>query len=176
MFLRRFAILCGDAGHVPSLGIVTEAIFGLIGVVIGGLLNGGVSWLASRRDAERKARIGSRLVLSELDENQRAVSLALKAGSFGHLKSLETKAWKDWRETLADVLSDNDWGVVDSYFVMATALKEVTERHDYPAFTEDQDRRFCQTTHKGGLRAHAAMRAHALKRSRRRQEAQEGAA
>lgn len=34
-----------DAGQVPSLGIVTEAIFGLVGVVIGGLLNGGVRGL-----------------------------------------------------------------------------------------------------------------------------------
>jgi hypothetical protein len=48
---------------------MTEAIFGLVGVAIGGLLNGGVTWLIERGRLQGDVKVAARLVASELKMN-----------------------------------------------------------------------------------------------------------
>ena len=54
---------------------MTEAIFGLIGVALGGLLTGGATYLLARRTEKLEARASARLLQGELYEFARQLAL-----------------------------------------------------------------------------------------------------
>jgi hypothetical protein len=89
---------------------VSEAIFGLIGVVVGALTTGGtqlfLAWRAERRDI-RRAR---RLVASELAQNLvtlASVSAEQRVARFAGGAPLVTVAWEQSRSHLAVALDDD---------------------------------------------------------------------
>jgi hypothetical protein len=96
---------------------MTEAIFGLVGVVIGGLLNGGVTWLIERGRLQGDVKVAARLVASELEMNQVAAASAITSESRGNLTFGSVDEWKQRRETLASALSDEEWSGIDNYFL-----------------------------------------------------------
>jgi hypothetical protein len=99
---------------------MTEAIFGLIGVVIGGLLNGGVSFLVRKRQEKDEARVASRLVQVEIEWNQRNVEGALEAGTWDRIRtSVTTDEWEQHRTVLAAVLKDLEWSSLNAYYTPA---------------------------------------------------------
>jgi hypothetical protein len=53
---------------MPRLGLVAEAIFGLVGVVVGALVTGGVQLILDWRREQRDLRRTKRLVGAELRE------------------------------------------------------------------------------------------------------------
>ena len=119
---------------------MTEAIFGLIGVMIGGLLNGGVTYLTSRSQTGREAKIGARLVHSEIKLNQIATQLAIDGKSWLPMRvGVNVDAWLEYRASLAAALSDDAWAAVDTYYGQAltiAAMKEISD--EAPEASEDQ--------------------------------------
>ena len=104
--------------------LVTAAIFGLIGVVVGGLLNGAVTaWQARRTDAFA-ARVGARLV--DLELRQAALALAVLedekpiASGEGGSPKFSTAAWDKYQEVLARTLADEDWLTVSAAYEVVT--------------------------------------------------------
>ena len=93
---------------------MAAAIFGLLGVIVGGVLNGLVSaWLAAR--ALRSDRqVGIRLVRSELafflGAAKRASSTPLE--DLPTLHRATTELWQDNRSLLAKSLNDTQWVLV----------------------------------------------------------------
>ena len=57
---------------------MTEAIFGLLGVIVGGFLNGGVSLLVDHRSRKATGKIAARMLLSEITNNEIAAKLSLE--------------------------------------------------------------------------------------------------
>jgi hypothetical protein len=105
---------------------VTEAIFGLIGVVIGGLLSGGVSYLADRRRSKAGTRIAARLMCSEIESNQVASRMSLGSRTWAQVKvGLKAEAWQGHQGPLASTLTDDEWGSVDTYYVLVLRLTQM---------------------------------------------------
>lgn len=103
---------------------VTAAIFGLLGVIVGGVLNGLVSaWLAAR--ALRSDRqVSIRLVQSELafflGAATRAASVPLE--DLPTLHRATTELWQNNRSVLAKSLDDTQWVLVARAYAYIDAL------------------------------------------------------
>lgn len=98
---------------------MTAAIFGLVGVVIGGLLTAGADWMVERRRERAATRAAARLVLLDLSETfaQLAVSSARKIYAFGLAGGeLTTEAWSQHREQLAVALTEAEWSAVSGAY------------------------------------------------------------
>jgi hypothetical protein len=106
---------------------LTAAIFGLVGVVVGALINGAAIALLQRRTEKSDRRSAARLVRSEL---VRFRSLALEAASRPpeHLPQLRNAAptlWQSHRAVLARALSDQQWELVALAYAHVDALASV---------------------------------------------------
>jgi hypothetical protein len=107
---------------------VTAAIFGLVGVVLGGLLSGGVTYVMERRREQRETRAAARLLAEEL---RRAISFI--HGVLRPVESdwqsrafaeLDLEVWKQNRALLASALAEETWTDVASAFEIVDSLKE----------------------------------------------------
>jgi hypothetical protein len=95
---------------------VSEAIFGLVGVVVGGLLTGGMTWLMARRAEHASLQTAARLARSELYESMRIIQEWLKLNHVFTEWWEEPTAWQEQRGVLAAHLPANGWRVVDDAF------------------------------------------------------------
>jgi hypothetical protein len=105
---------------------MTAAIFGLIGVLIGGVLNGVVSWLIELSRQRDAARASARLLSHELQGNRRVLDDAIGLVS-GEIKNPEAAAdklgelsqsqWAEHRSTLARGLRAEDFDVISRAYV-----------------------------------------------------------
>ena len=105
---------------------MSQAIFGLIGVVIGAALTAGWQWWSITRTRELRKRAAARLVLEELaggysaiqaaleqDDTERTAAMLRGAGAQGRLGA---SAWHTQRALLAEELGDRGWkDVSDAY-------------------------------------------------------------
>jgi|SRR5919108_146914 hypothetical protein len=91
---------------------MAEAVFGLIGVVIGGFLTGLVSYLLEARREKKEARVARRLARSDLGEAEQAVSDALSGQGWpaGWTNKRWSDSWSAHRQPLAGAMNDNDFG------------------------------------------------------------------
>lgn len=110
------------------------AVFGLVGVVIGGLLNGAVSWRAERRRARLLSVVGARLIRSELKESRVVAMCCLTAENLdmvGNEKLFGVPSWTEYREVLSQngLESDDRFKTVEGavgHVKSFEALKEMT--------------------------------------------------
>ena len=106
---------------------MTAAIFGLLGVIVGAVINGVVATVLQRRTERADQRSAARLVRSEL---VRFRALAIEAGqrSPEHLPQLHDMTpalWHDHRAVLARALEDADWAAVASAYAHVDAVQSV---------------------------------------------------
>jgi hypothetical protein len=87
---------------------VSEAIFGLIGVVIGGLLNGVVLYLMERTRDSRDTRTAARMLLPELRDARRTIKFALGSHHYP-FSTIETARWQEWEPVLAPRMGGEEW-------------------------------------------------------------------
>jgi hypothetical protein len=88
---------------------MTEAIFGLLGVVIGSAITWGIElWRARRTDADQ-ARVAARLVADELRSISNARTVDEPQFRRERELALQQDAWVTHRVTLARELTDDDW-------------------------------------------------------------------
>ena len=110
---------------------MTAALFGLLGVIVGGVLNGVVAQVIARRQEAAGGRVAARLVGHEL---------GLLCGEFEHMQKfgvaaglvpvpIRTPEWDQHRTTLAGVLSDEAWEVVQAGYTWV-ALYNSAPPHD----------------------------------------------
>jgi hypothetical protein len=128
---------------------MTAAVFGLVGVVIGGLLNGGITWAVTRATRKKQQRVALRLVTDELVFTVGALQTILTAKqwpSYGH-GIMDAQEWREHKLVLAEMLPRDTWTRVCGFYrslgafllahpsaaggvsaVPLDALKTVTER------------------------------------------------
>jgi hypothetical protein len=91
---------------------MTEAIFGLVGVLVGSAITWGIEVWRARRTGSDEARVAARLVADELQslDNVRTVDLP----QFVRQRdlALEQDAWLQQRAVLARELTDERWRAV----------------------------------------------------------------
>lgn len=95
---------------------MTEAIFGLVGVVVGGVLNGGITWLVERRNQRDQVRVAARLVDGEIRIAAAACNVAVDSKSWhGFARVVSSKHWGKYQATLSGAMTDGEWDVVRDY-------------------------------------------------------------
>jgi hypothetical protein len=106
---------------------MTAAIFGLLGVLVGGVLNGVVAaWLDSRNLSARR-RVGARLVGSDVQSVMAVVHLLLEHSKWGASRQIDfpLAGWEAHRETLAEALEVDEWLDVDDAIRVIRIVLEV---------------------------------------------------
>ena len=99
--------------HRPKIASMLPAVFGLIGVIVGGLLNAAVTAWQARRDDVASGRVAARLVDLELREAAAILVLNQGANRLSQGDSpFSNAAWRKYRDVLARALSDRGWEAV----------------------------------------------------------------
>lgn len=107
---------------------MAEAIFGLIGVIVGGLLNGGITWLTERKQQRAGAKTAARIVIAEIRDNERTLELALEKRNWDYLKdAVSLQAGTEHRASLAGTLNDDGWLAFDHYYARIRELVKLAE-------------------------------------------------
>jgi hypothetical protein len=115
---------------------VTAAIFGLLGVLIGGVLNGIIQWRLDLARGKLAARSASRLVAEEIYLNLARLASSITHGTTHLLRQLDHAAWAAHRSELAVTLDDSHWyKLVEAY----SALNAIEETR--PLDQDDHDAR-----------------------------------
>lgn len=117
---------------------ITVALIALLGVVIGGFLQGGVNWVLARREEKRALKVSARLVLSDLDEAHGWIEFALDENSWGALigRQLRPSTWADNRDKFAAALPDEQWDVLWESIKMTADVEQAAaqQKGDDPVF------------------------------------------
>jgi len=125
------------------------ALIGFVGVLVGGLLSGGATFLMAHRAEKRRARASARLLESELksvaanvsafhrdlaDAAREAPMLPSNTREVVFLLPLpSTELWKEHEARLAEVLEPKDWYAVTGAYDRITVLNSVVGVGSEPA-------------------------------------------
>lgn len=101
---------------------MAEAIFGLVGVVIGALVSGGVAFAIARRTETRKALASARLVQDELTAAAYELTAPLQAFAVARLSQ---QRWIDHQGVLAEALNTQEWTYVTRAYSQMEGLKNL---------------------------------------------------
>jgi hypothetical protein len=102
---------------------MTAAIFGLVGVIVGGLLNGSVTYLLDKKKRKTNAKVAARLLHSEIQSNQICSRLSLDHRTWSHIRvGLTNEVWLEKRDALAEGLHDPDWIRLDAYYSVVLTM------------------------------------------------------
>jgi hypothetical protein len=93
---------------------VAEAVIGLIGVVVGGVLTGGVAYVLERRRETREAQIARRVMRAQFGQTLKAVDDGLKGKNWppGWKGKRWSDSWVAHRQALAAKMSDDDFATL----------------------------------------------------------------
>jgi hypothetical protein len=101
---------------------MTEAIFGLVGVVVGALMTGGMDYFLEWRRERRERRRLTRLVALELATtavNLRIIAADQVVRSERILTEIEPNVWRQYRDAIAAFLGDTEFeDVATSYLTL----------------------------------------------------------
>jgi hypothetical protein len=108
---------------------LTEAIFGLVGVVIGAIAQGGIGWLVARRQEDQAARTAGRLVAQRLERCRLTVESAIEDWTTWGEIAAGLKApivvWEAQSQVLAGTARGGAWGPLAQVW---NAIDRVHER------------------------------------------------
>jgi hypothetical protein len=124
--------LGGDAaGLPPELRVacrgVTAAIFGLVGVVIGGALTGGINYLMRRRDERQDARALARTLYAHLVEFRGQCKYSADLGNWLLVDQpfVLPPVWRDNELPLARLLTWDQWVGLQAVRASQDAMRRV---------------------------------------------------
>ena len=102
---------------------MTEAVFGLVGVVVGGVLTGIVQAVQQSRADRIETRAGARLVSAELS-GQQTILAAYLGGEVAGFETLPAiTEWPQYRAAIARALDDDDWVNVAGAYTRLALLR-----------------------------------------------------
>ena len=126
---------------------MTEAIFGLLGVVVGGLISGGLTLILEWRKERVAARVAARLVREDL----LPVSLGIEDVFGGRawlqdpdLRSRE-QSWVEHRSRLATVMKYEDYAAVVQAQIAADRFEAWFVRREDGSSLDESDRNRLRT-------------------------------
>lgn len=126
---------------------MSQALIGLVGVVVGAVLSGGVGYLVARRDERRRARASARLLQAELRpvadyldavvvgnlELFTGAGRPLLASALGPLLEMTPpRLWAEHQALLAWALGTADWYAIASAYERVDQLRSVAETEGAP--------------------------------------------
>jgi hypothetical protein len=129
---------------------MTEAIFGLVGVVVGGVLSGGVGYALERRRATNAATVAARLLADELAFALWVLKIALDARRWSDVPRYDfgVDLWAEHRALLASKLSVADWIQVSAAFRRLHDVVSGSRGHAHDDPLGEEDELFLRSTHR----------------------------
>lgn len=111
---------------------MSEAVIGLVGVVIGGLLTGGVNYLLERRREKRSGQAAARLVHAALTNASTFIeaSLVERMWMGDPRQGLADDVWIEHRNGIAEAPAFDGWYPVSLAWGFITQLRRLTELFD----------------------------------------------
>jgi hypothetical protein len=91
---------------------MTEAVFGLIGVVVGAIVTGGFEWFFTRRRERASARTGARLIQLELQDRVQVIDQWVSIRRVEPLWWKPREQWSIQSPVLAATLNGPQWEAV----------------------------------------------------------------
>lgn len=119
-----------------DLAGILPAIFGLVGVIVGGTITGGSTYFFERRRERRELKRASRLLDEELLIAETAATMCVEQRKWWPREDVEltTEAWREYRGVIALELSYAAWRAVSLAFMavghLATAGRENGDLND----------------------------------------------
>jgi len=108
---------------------VTQAIFGLIGVIVGALVTGGLSFVRDKREESADLRAALRIVEDDFHLLWMGLKAIAEANAWHPLlRTFELASWPEHRGILARHLDANDWLRVSVGASIFTAARSAAER------------------------------------------------
>ena len=109
---------------------MTAAIFGLLGVLVGGLLATTGQYLLGVRNEYAAATVAARLIGAELDVLRAVVQSSARNDN---PSALDTPAWDRQQAAFALVVADRLWDAVESAYVALAELRATPSSEPYPS-------------------------------------------
>lgn len=105
---------------------MTAAVFGLLGVLVGGVLNAFLQWRldASRRVADGRGAV--RLVAEEISGNLTLAAAAIGEDRSNPMTRMEADAWIEHKSALALTADDRTWALLREAYAAVWILKELS--------------------------------------------------
>lgn len=94
----------------------STAFFVLVGVVLGGVLNGTVTWFLERGRERSASRAAARLVHAEIAKNVQVLSWVVDTASTEHAPIMHSQ-WKANEKILARAVNDEAWTALTRAYV-----------------------------------------------------------
>ena len=120
---------------------MTAAIFGLIGVLVGGVLATTGQYLLGVRNEYAAATVAARLIGAELNVMRAVVQSAARNED---PSALDTPVWDRQQAAFALVVPNRHWDAVESAYVLLAALRASPSHEPYPSETSS---RFLDAVH-----------------------------
>jgi hypothetical protein len=118
---------------------MSEAIFGLIGVVVGGVLTGLVSiWLDARHEAS-EGKIARKIAREEIERAEEAVSEARKGHWPPGWRPTWSQSWAAYRRPLAATASDDEFVALAKAYGAMQLLESGLVTGHRPITDDDRD-------------------------------------
>lgn len=110
---------------------ISSGIYGLAGVVIGGVVTGGVQWATAARTEHLTARVARRQVRAELQRIQltleRVIDTPATLESAGP-RLRDIAQWQAHSDHLARALPDDAWEAINSAYNSLGGLANIADR------------------------------------------------
>jgi hypothetical protein len=109
---------------------MTAAIFGLVGVLVGGLLATTGQYLLGVRNEYAAATVAARLIGAELNR----LSAVVQSGARSQdPKALDTPVWDSQQAAFALVVPNRHWHAVESAYVLISAIRASPSNEPFPS-------------------------------------------
>ena len=111
---------------------MTAAIFGLVGVIVGGVMNAALAVVLDARRSARALRTSARLTAEEIQSNGRTLYACLETGLWLAMRNhpLRFNTWEANAETLAAMAYDG-WVTVAEAIRMTSQIDRIHGRGDH---------------------------------------------
>ena len=104
---------------------MTAAIFGLIGVLVGGLLTSGIEAFQGWRSRGRQSRVAARVLFDDMWTSQQVIESGLDHRHWWEPPlEMQTEGWQRcYRDHLAATMGADDWHTLAGAFSRLTTLQ-----------------------------------------------------
>ena len=149
--LAAFLALPEGAASPPRLPVVEAGLFALGGVIVGGVLNGLVSWALARNAARSNARVAALLVYEELLQSMPALLGLRKEKTWGWLKAAHDfgrrDVWEENRAILGHALDPDAYMALAAGYSGLASAAEMAARSDHAEPISDPEGESLATTY-----------------------------
>ena len=122
---------------------MTAAVFGLVGVLLGGLITFGIEWWHDRAGRKRRTVAAARLLYREFTSAAAAIDTCIKRQQIVHAvldNMVRTDRFEEYEPFLAGEVSDDTWrALITAYSGVATLSSTIASHGPHTPLDPDSE-------------------------------------